>query len=83
LQALQEVARLPNREISMSTAAIVQKRLGIDLGLPLDQAMPAAYTRQAAEVTRRVMLWANKGQRAEQTPLPAKSMEASAVNVIS
>src|SRR5262249_27391540 len=32
--ALHDLARLPNREIALSTADVVQRRLGIDLGLP-------------------------------------------------
>ena len=58
LAALHELARLPNREIALSTADVVQRRLGVDLGLPRDQALPAVQTRQAAEVARRVLMWA-------------------------
>src|SRR5262249_18502882 len=57
---LSEIARLPNREIALATAEVVQHRLGIDLGLPIGQDLPAAHSRQAAEVTRRVMLWAEQ-----------------------
>jgi hypothetical protein len=56
--ALREVARLPNREIALATAEIVQRRLGTDLGLALGQPLPAVQSRQAADVTRRVMTWA-------------------------
>ena len=45
-------------EIALSTADVVQRRLGVDLGLALGQALPALHSRQAAEVTRRVMVWA-------------------------
>jgi hypothetical protein len=62
--ALREVARLPNREISLATAEIVQRCLGVDLGLPLGQPLPALHSRQAAEITRRVMLWATTPQKA-------------------
>jgi hypothetical protein len=56
--ALRDIARLPNREIALSTADVIQRRLGIDLGLALGQPLPPVYSRQAAEVTRRVMMWA-------------------------
>ncbi len=62
IATLYEVARLPNREIALATAEIVQRRLNVDLGLPLGQPLPALHTRQAAEITRRVMVWANKLQ---------------------
>ncbi len=58
IATLYDVARLPNREIALATADVVQRRLGVDLGLPVGQPLPAVHTRQAAEVTRRVMLWA-------------------------
>jgi HEAT repeat protein len=60
LSALCEVARLPNREIALATAEVVQRRLGVDLGLPPGQTLPALHSRQAAEVTRRVMAWATQ-----------------------
>jgi hypothetical protein len=56
--ALHELARLPNREIALATADVVQRRLGVDLGLALGEPLPPVQSRQAAEVTRRVMLWA-------------------------
>lgn len=58
LAALHEVARLPNREMALATAAVVQCRLGVDLGLDPDGPPPGIHSRQAAEVTRRVMTWA-------------------------
>ncbi len=58
--ALREVARLPNREIALATAEIVQRRLGTDLGLSLGQPLPPVQSRQAADVTRRVMTWATQ-----------------------
>jgi hypothetical protein len=56
--ALREVSRMPNREMALATAEIVQRRLGIDLGLALDSELPALQSRQAADVTRRLMRWA-------------------------
>ena len=55
---LRDLARLPNREIALATAAVVQRRLGVDFGLKLNEPLPALHTRQAAEITRRVMKWA-------------------------
>jgi hypothetical protein len=56
--ALYDIAQLPNREIALATARVVQRCLGVDLGLPLGQSLPDIHSRQAAEVTRRVMMWA-------------------------
>jgi HEAT repeat protein len=69
--AMREVARLPNREIALATAAAVQRHLGVDLGLPVGQAVPPAQSRLAAEVTRRVMAWAAESSQ----PEPAESAE--------
>jgi HEAT repeat protein len=60
--AVYEIARLPNREIALATAELVQRRLGVDFGLPVGQPGPAIHSRQAAEVTRRVMLWAHEAR---------------------
>jgi hypothetical protein len=56
--ALHELARLPNREIALGIAQVVQRRLGVDLGLPRDQPLPPLHSREAAEVARRVLAWA-------------------------
>jgi hypothetical protein len=55
--ALREIARRPNREIALAVAQIVQRRLGVDLGLDLHH-LPAPQSRRGAEVTRLVMDWA-------------------------
>jgi hypothetical protein len=55
---LHDVAQLPNREIALATARIVQRYLNVDLGLPFESSLPDIHSRQAAEVTRRVMMWA-------------------------
>jgi HEAT repeat protein len=60
LAALHDIARLPNREMALATAELVQRRLGVDLGLPIGQPVPSLQSRQAAEVTRRVMQWASQ-----------------------
>ena len=58
INALRDLARLPNREIALATADVVQRRLGVDLGLGLGQPLPPVQSRPAAEITRRVMHWA-------------------------
>jgi hypothetical protein len=58
--ALRDLARLPNRELALTTAVLIQRRLGVDLGLGLGQPLPPIHSRQAAEITRRVMMWATE-----------------------
>jgi len=58
--ALKDLARLSNRELALATADVVQRRLGVDLGLGLGQPLPALHSRQATDITRRVMRWANQ-----------------------
>ena len=73
LAALHDLARLPNREIAMLTADVIQRRLGIDMGLPRDMPMPPVNSRIAAEVARRVLLWASHhevGEQAVKNPAP-------------
>jgi hypothetical protein len=55
--ALYELARLPNREIALSTAEVVQKHLDVDLGLEPGWP-PTPESREAAEVIRRLVAWA-------------------------
>jgi HEAT repeat protein len=64
LTALRDLARLPNREIAVATADVVQRRLGVDMGLALGQPLPPVHSRPAVEVTRRVMLWAAQHDQA-------------------
>src|SRR5262249_1364652 len=56
---LPELARMPTREIALGIAQVVQRRLSIDLGLPRDRPLPPLHSREAAEVARNVLLWAN------------------------
>jgi len=60
VQTLRELARVPNRELAVATASVVQRRLSVDLGLDLENTLPSLHTRQAAEITRRVMHWATE-----------------------
>ncbi len=68
--ALHDLARLPNREIALATADVVQRRLGVDLGLALGQPRPPLHSRQAADVTRRVMAWAAQQDEAKFMNVP-------------
>jgi hypothetical protein len=74
--ALRDLARLPNRELALATADVIQRRLGVDLGLGLGQPLPPVHSRQAADITRRVMMWAAQNDAAEEMddsrPLPAR-----------
>jgi hypothetical protein len=63
--ALRDLARLPNREMALAAADVIQRRLGIDIGLGLGQPLPPVHSRQAAEITRRVMMWAAQNDTAE------------------
>lgn len=71
IATLHELARLPNRELALATADVVQRRLGIDMGLPRTGGLPPLHSRTAAEVARRVLHWAHThdmdpvGQRLE------------------
>jgi hypothetical protein len=58
LQALRDISRLPNREMALTAADVVQRRLGVDMGLALGQPLPPLHSRLAADVTRRLMQWA-------------------------
>jgi HEAT repeat protein len=75
--ALHELARLPNREIALATAEVVQRRLGVELGLQRGESPPPVQSRQAAEVVRRLMAWAaqNENNGSEETPAAQGSDE--------
>lgn len=73
VSALHELARLPNREIALGIAQVVQRRLGVDLGLPRDRPLPPLPSREAAEIARRVFLWAAHQDAAPQAALPSEN----------
>jgi hypothetical protein len=75
--ALHDLARLPNREIALSTAEVVQRRLGIDLGLQRNQALPSPHSRAAADVARRVLAWASQHEVADSMGAPPAREVAS------
>ncbi len=60
IESLRQIAHQPNRELAIQAAVVVQKYLRVDLGLEIGQPVPALHTREAAEVTRRVIQWANE-----------------------
>jgi HEAT repeats len=66
VNALKDLARLSNRELALSTADVVQRRLGVDLGLGLGQPLPPLHSRLATDITRRVMRWANQYDESEE-----------------
>jgi len=59
METLKEVARVPNREMVLQVATIVQKSLRIDMGLPLGGDLPDPQSKLAAEVARRVLDWSS------------------------
>jgi hypothetical protein len=78
MAALHDLARLPNREIALGIADVVQRRLGLDLGLPRGQPLPPLHSRQAADVARRVLAWANRQELpAEDDDVPDRSDETA------
>jgi HEAT repeat protein len=60
IAALHDLARLPNREIALTIADVVQRRLGVDMGLVRGDSPPPLHSRKAAEVARRVLEWASQ-----------------------
>jgi hypothetical protein len=67
---LKDLARLPNREIALGTADVVQRKLGVDLGIGLGQALPPSNSRQATDIARRLVAWANHDEDLEQSGAP-------------
>jgi hypothetical protein len=61
VSGLKDLARLPNRELALGTADVVQRRLNIDLGIGLGQPLPPVNSRQATEIVRRLAGWVNQG----------------------
>jgi hypothetical protein len=59
VDVLRGLARQPNRELAVQIGGILQNVLGLDLGLPPGGQLPAANSKPAADVARRVLAWAN------------------------
>ena len=64
--ALRELARLPNREIALATADVLQTRLKVEVGLVAGQPLPPVHSRQATEISRRVRSWASQYELPEE-----------------
>src|SRR5262249_36502723 len=58
VDVLRGLARQPNREMALAVACVLQNVLGLDLGLPPGE-LPASNSKTAADVARRVVMWAN------------------------
>jgi hypothetical protein len=65
IASLRELGRQPNRELALDTADVVQRRLGVDMGLAMGQALPSVNSNRAVEVQRRLMSWAAKVEHSE------------------
>ena len=68
VDVLRGLARQPNRELAVQIGGILQNVLGLDLGLPDDGQLPAPNSKPAADVARRVQMWANGVNPEAQNP---------------
>ena len=59
VDVLRGLARQPNRELAVQIGGILQNVLGLQLGLPAGNVLPAPSSKPAADVARRVLAWAN------------------------
>jgi HEAT repeat protein len=78
VDVLRGLARQPNREMALSVAAVLQSVLGLDLGLPPGE-RPAPNSKAAADVARRVVMWANGASpdMIRPTPGPAPGLRGA------
>lgn len=58
LDVLRGLARQPNREIAVQIGAILQRILGLDIGIEPGP-LPAPTSKMATDIARRVLAWAN------------------------
>lgn len=70
IEVLKESAKQPNRQIALVAAGLIQRFLAVDMGLPVGGELPHANSRQAAEVTRKVLAWATEGGSYANEDLP-------------
>ncbi len=70
VETLRELAKLPNREMTLAAAQIIQQHLRIDMGLAIAGELPDPQSKQAAEVARRVLRWAQNELIEDPTPPP-------------
>jgi len=66
ITTLRELARMNNRDLLLSTAEVVQRCLGVDLGLALGQTSVSLTGPRAIDVMRRLAAWANRPDFAEE-----------------
>lgn len=59
VDVMRGLARQPNRELAIQIGAILQRVLGLNVGLPLTGELPAPNSKLAADVSRKVLGWAN------------------------
>ena len=69
IDVLRGLARQPNREMAIQIAAVLQSVLGLQLGLAEGE-LPQPNTKQAAEIARRVLAWANGADPDIMRPTP-------------
>lgn len=78
LDVLRGLARQPNREMALAVGAILQNVLNLPIGLPADGELPAAGSKMAADVAKRVLAWANGSpldQISQPTPRPMSGLK--------
>ena len=76
IDVLRGLARQPNREMAVQVAAVLQNVLGLNVGVP-DGELPASNSKQAADLARRVLAWANGANPdilVNQTPGPRQGL---------
>lgn len=59
VDVLRGLARQPNRELAVQIGGILQNVLGMEIGLPAGDELPAPNSKAAADIARRVLAWAN------------------------
>src|SRR5262249_35209461 len=82
MTALRELARLPNREIALATADVVQRHLKVDLGIVAGQPLPPLHSRLATEISRRVRSWASQFDLPEEPAQPFSRAESRSWHTI-
>jgi hypothetical protein len=70
IDVLRGLARQSNRELAVHVALILQTYLGLDLGVD-PQSPPAPSSKAAAQLTRRLLQWANQCNPDPLTEVPA------------
>lgn len=77
IDVLRGLARQSNRELAVHVALVLQTYLGVDLGID-PQSPPAPSSKTAAELTRRLLQWANQ---CHPDPLTESSQSSAAAGV--